>query len=165
MTFTLREATESDRTYLHRLNFLTEVFGDENGEVGEDIIASAAAYVGDWDPDRDGGVIALDHLGIPAGGVWLRRWASPDDYGWAAPLGPDVPELAIAVENRYAGHRLGAQLLEAACDLARRQGAQRISLHVEPNNPRAHHRYVSSGFTELSPEESGCRPVTMVRAL
>ena len=29
MEFTLRPARESDRTYIQRLNYLTEVFGDE----------------------------------------------------------------------------------------------------------------------------------------
>ncbi|MDY5785514.1 GNAT family N-acetyltransferase [Corynebacterium sp.] len=164
MTFTLRRATESDRTYIQRLNFLTEVFGDEARDATEDLLPSVSAYVDDWDPDRDGGIIAVDQHGIPAGGVWLRYWSSPDDYGLAN-LGPDIPELAIAVENRFAGRKLGAQLLDAACELARAQGAHHIALWVAPDNERAHHRYRASGFTEVPPGDSGRHPVTMVREL
>ena len=41
----LREATESDRTYLRRLNFLTDVFGDEHGEIGEEELYGSDDYV------------------------------------------------------------------------------------------------------------------------
>lgn len=146
MEFSLRPATESDRTYIQRLNFLAEVFGDETSALSETTLPDLIGYVDDWDPATDGGVIAFDEYRTPAGGVWLRHWAS-EDQGHAN-LGPDVPELAIAVENRFAGHALGARLLDAACNLARSQGATRIALFVDPNNPRARHRYEKFGFTD-----------------
>lgn len=145
--FTFRPATESDRTYLQRLNFLADAFGDESREIGAEERDGVAGYVNDWDPQRDGGVIAFDQWRTPAGGVWLRYWATPEEGH--ANLGPDVPELAIAVENRFAGHRLGARLLQAAVDLARSQGALKIALWVDPDNPRARHRYESFGFTDV----------------
>ena len=102
--FHLREAVESDRTYLRRLNYLTAAFGDEGANVGDSEREGAETYVGQWDPERESGIVAFDQFDVPAGGVWLRYWQSPDDGH--ANLSPDIPEIAIAVENRYAGHRL-----------------------------------------------------------
>lgn len=146
--FQLREATESDRTYLRRLNYLTDVFGDEAGNVGDSEREGAETYVGQWDPERESGIVAFDQFDVPAGGVWLRYWQSPDDGH--ANLSPDIPEIAIAVENRYAGHRLAVKLLQAAVDLATRQGAPKVALWVDPDNARARHRYESFGFEDVA---------------
>ena len=145
--FELREATESDRTYLRRLNFLTDVFGDEHGEIGPDERAGSDNYVGQWDPETEGGILAFDQFRVPAGGVWLRYWPTPE-LGWAN-LGKDIPEIAIAVERRYAGHRLAVRLLAAAVELAAKQGASKVALWVDPNNDRARHRYESFGFKNV----------------
>mgnify|MGYP002713606090 CR=1 FL=1 len=145
--FVLREATESDRTYLRRLNFLADVFGDEHGEVGDDELEGAETYVGQWDPKKDSGIVAFDQYDVPAGGVWLRYWGSSD--GGHAKLGDDIPEIAIAVENRYAGNKLAVKLLTAAVELAKQQGAPKVALWVDPNNDRARHRYESFGFKNV----------------
>ena len=145
--FQFREATESDRTYLRRLNFLTDVFGDEHGEVGHEERAGAETYVGQWAPEKESGIIAFDQFDVPAGGVWLRYWDSTDDGH--AHVGPDVPEIAIAVENRYAGNQLAMRLLEAAVELAKSQGAPKVALWVDPDNERARHRYESFGFKDV----------------
>ena len=50
MEFTLRPASESDRTYIQRLNYLTEVFGDESAPLGESSLHGVAEYVDQWDP-------------------------------------------------------------------------------------------------------------------
>lgn len=146
--FNLREATESDRTYLRRLNYLTDVFGDEGANVGDSEREGAETYVGQWDPERESGIVAFDQFDVPAGGVWLRYWQLPDDGH--ANLSPDIPEIAIAVENRYAGHRLAVKLLQAAVDLATRQGAPKVALWVDPDNERARHRYESFGFKDVA---------------
>ncbi len=144
--FTLRRATESDRTYLQRLNFLADAFGEEDAVIGEAELDGVAGYVDDWDPERDGGIIAFDQWRTPAGGVWLRFWPSPADGH--ANLGPDIPELAIAVENRFAGHRLGMDLLTAAVELAQSKEAPAVALWVDPDNTRARHRYEAFGFVD-----------------
>ena len=100
-----------------------------------------------WDPERESGIVAFDQFDVPAGGVWLRYWQSPDDGH--ANLSPDIPEIAIAVENRYAGNRLAVKLLRAAVDLAKRQGAPKVALWVDPDNDRARHRYESFGFIDV----------------
>ncbi|MEH0146516.1 GNAT family N-acetyltransferase [Corynebacterium sp. Q4381] len=145
--FTFRHATESDRTYLQRLNFLADVFGDETAEIGPEEREGIAGYVDDWDPERDGGIIAFDEWRTPAGGVWLRYWAQPDDGH--ANFGADIPEIAIAVEQRFAGNRLAAQLLEEAAALAREKGSPKLALWVDPDNARARHRYEKFGFKDV----------------
>jgi len=150
--FQLREATESDRTYLRRLNYLADVFGNEAGDVGHSEREGAETYVGQWDPERESGIGAFDQFHVPAGGVWLRYWQSPDDGH--ANLAPDIPEIAIAVENRYAGNRLAVRLLQAAVELAKRQGAPKVALWVDPDNDRARHRYEKFGFKNVEGEDN-----------
>ena len=150
--FELREATESDRTYLRRLNYLADVFGDEEGDVGHSERDDAETYVGQWDPERESGIVAFDQFDVPAGGVWLRYWQSPNDGH--ANLAPNIPEIAIAVENRYAGNRLAVRLLQAAVELAKRQGAPKVALWVDPDNDRARHRYEKFGFKNVEGEDN-----------
>lgn len=148
MEFTFHRATESDRTYLRRLNFLADIYGDESKEVRPEQLPDVERYVDEWNPQRDGGVIAFDQFHMPAGGVWLRYWTSPDQ-GYAN-LSPGTPEIAIAIENRYAGHRLGEALLREVVDLAREQGATQVALFVAEDNPRARHRYEAFGFSDVA---------------
>lgn len=147
--FSLRAATESDRTYLARLFYLTDVFGDESRPVGDHYLEDLDSYVGQWSP-RQGGVIALSSEGIPAGGVWLRHGAHRPVFGFVS---EDAPELAIAVENRYSRQGLGSLLIDAALDLARAQGHAGVSLAVDLGNDRARLLYVKKGFISL-----GVRP-------
>ena len=63
----LRPTTEADRTYIARLNFLTDTFGDEHGTVPAEFDEDFTFYVDDWQPER-GGFIAW-RGNIPAGGV------------------------------------------------------------------------------------------------
>ena len=81
MGFRFRRATESDRTYLERIYFLAEAHGDESSELFSDYPTYAAGYIGDWDPERDGGVIVYDALGVPAGAIWLRFWEDTSAVG------------------------------------------------------------------------------------
>lgn len=150
--FQLREATESDRTYLRRLNYLADVFGNEDGDIGHSEREGAETYVGQWDPERESGIVAFDQFDVPAGGVWLRYWQSPDDGH--ANLAPNIPEIAIAVENRYAGNKLAVRLLQAAVELAKRQGAPKVALWVDPDNDRARHRYEKFGFKNVEGEDN-----------
>lgn len=145
--FSFRRATESDRTYLQRLNYLTDVFGDETAELEPGAHEGVAAYIDDWSPERDGGIVAFDEHRTPAGGVWMRYWRSPED-GHAF-ISHDVPEIAIAVENRFAGNQLAVRLLTEIADLAREQGASHIALWVDPANDRARHRYETYGFVSV----------------
>lgn len=151
--FSLRRATESDRTYLSRLFFLTDVFGDESQPVGAGYLEDLHRYVGSWTPEQ-GGVIALSPEGIPAGGVWLRHGPDRPPFGYVA---EDVPELIIAVEGRYARHGIGSSLIDAALSIARAHGHAGISLAVDFGNARARALYVKKGFISIGiREDLGC---------
>lgn len=151
--FSIRPATESDRTYLSRLFFLTDVFGDETQPVGDHYLEDLERYVGGWSPDQ-GGFIALSPEGIPAGGVWLRHGPARPRFGFVS---DDVPELVIAVENRYGGRGLGSALIDAALDLARSHRHAGVSLAVDFGNERARALYAKKGFASAGARpELGC---------
>lgn len=63
----LLSLTEADRTYLARINFLADTFGDEHKELPEGFEEGFDYYLGGWEPSR-GGFIAL-------GGPRPRRWS------------------------------------------------------------------------------------------
>ncbi|MDY3126540.1 MAG: GNAT family N-acetyltransferase [Corynebacterium sp.] len=171
----LRPATEHDRTYMVRLHYLAMVMGDEFAHLDESNPTETAKYVNQWSPQRDGGVIAVSDLSVPAGGAWLRYFTGPDKgSGYLGALDPKadpadtsqwltsydpvrIPELAIAVERRYAGRGLGAMLIDATCELAKSQQAPAVCLWVDPNNPRARRLYEAQGFIDTT------RPDTMVK--
>lgn len=145
----LRATQESDRTYLARLNFLTDTFGDEHGELSPDFADDFAFYVENWDPNQ-GGFIAWQEL-VPAGGVWLN-WGTEDNHGFGF-VEPAIPELAIAVEARYKGQGIATTLIDAAISLAQTLRAPGISLAVHPDNPRAKGLYEHLGFEHVGSHE------------
>lgn len=134
--------TEADRTYIARLNFLTDVFGEEHADVSPEFDRDFDFYVRDWQPEN-GGFIAWDG-NIPAGGVWLV-WGTDERHGYGH-VTEGIPELALAVEGRYKGQGIGTALLEMAAELAKELGAPGISLSVAPTNERAHRLYLHVGF-------------------
>lgn len=149
MDFTLLPTAETDRTYLARLNFLTDVFGQEDKEVSPSFDEDYDYYVRDWEP-QDGGFIAWEG-NIPAGGVWLN-WGNEDRHGFGY-VSADIPELALAVEPRYRGQGVGTRLLAAAAELAQKLGCPGVSLSVNTDNERAHRLYLHLGFQPVSSSE------------
>lgn len=142
LDFTLAPMTERDRTYLARLNFLTDVFGDEQAPLSSYFQEEAYFYVEKWTPES-GGFVAWDGK-IPAGGAWLN-WDTETlrEVGFAA---AGIPEVAIAVESRYQGKGLASRLLAASTELARTKGAPGICLAVNTDNASAHAIYQHLGF-------------------
>ncbi|WP_257000630.1 GNAT family N-acetyltransferase [Trueperella bernardiae] len=143
--------TESDRTYIARLNFLTETLGDELGDLPDDFDQWHDYYVGNWKPEL-GGLIAWKG-NVPAGGSWLM-WGT-DDYHGFGHVAEGVPELAIAVERRYAGYGIGSRLIDGVTEIARGAGAPGISLSVDPANEHAHRLYLRLGFEPTGLEAHG----------
>ncbi|MDO5032166.1 N-acetyltransferase [Corynebacterium sp.] len=141
----LSPLSEADRTYLARINFLTDTFGDEHAELTEQFEIDFEYYLGDWEPARGGFIAWEGH--IPAGGVWLN-WGTEDSHGYGH-VAEGIPELAIAVEPRFRGQGVGTMLIDAATELAREMGAPGISLSVALANERAHRLYVHMGFVAV----------------
>lgn len=141
-TLTLTRATAEDKTYIARLNFLTDTFGDEHGVLEDDFDEEFDYYVTEWTPEQ-GAIIAWQGK-IPAGGAWLR-WGNAERHGFGH-YEDGTPEVALAVEGRYKGRGIGTKLLDAAAELAKEMGAPGISLAVHPDNERAHGLYLHLGY-------------------
>lgn len=163
-TISYRPATEADRTYLRRLYYLAYVFGDESAELDEGFEADLPHYLDEWSADRDGAIIAESNLHVPAGGAWLRffRGGVQGDAYMGNRKDPDnpaeratdfdpriIPEICIAVERRYAGLKVGQELIRRVCALAKEQGAPAVALWVDPDNPRARRLYEREGFKNI----------------
>lgn len=140
----LRAATESDRTYIERLFFLTEVWGDEEKPVRPTFVGELERYVHSWD-EGQGGFIAMDAHGIPAGGLWMRRGDNPS---LAADYLPDddVLEILLAVEHRFRGRGIARLLIAAAERYALDHEMEKVSLIVENGNDGARALYEQLGY-------------------
>jgi GNAT superfamily N-acetyltransferase len=62
---------------------------------------------------------------------------------------PDFELTKMAVDDRYKGRGYGSRLLEAACELARRRGAERVILFSQRSLRVAVQMYFNHGFIEL----------------
>lgn len=132
------------------VGFLTAMLGEAVAWRPEDRAPSAdevlarpelAHYVTGWPRSGDVGVMA--ETDVPVGAAWSRCF-TVDDPGYGF-VDPDVPELSIAVAQRWRGMGVGRLLLTELIDGARQAGHERLSLSVEPDNP-AVKLYRSLGF-------------------
>ncbi|ADK28667.1 GNAT family N-acetyltransferase [Corynebacterium pseudotuberculosis] len=142
---------EVDRTYIARLNFLTDVYGNEDSELSHNFINDTHFYVDQW-VSKDGGFIAWDTNKIPAGGAWLL-WGTSVNHGYGY-VNEEIPEVAIAVEARFRGTGVASLLLKAAIALAQSLGAPGISLSVDKANTKAQQVYSHLGFSKVSFDEA-----------
>jgi GNAT superfamily N-acetyltransferase len=71
----------------------------------------------------------------------------------AEPDGPAFELTKMAVDERHQGRHYGSRLLEAACELARERGAERIILFSQRSLQTAVTMYFGHGFIELPNSE------------
>lgn len=80
-------------------------------------------------------------VGLPASTkIFTDREAQPNEWY--------IDSLAVA--PAFQGHGIGGSLLDAAPELARKNGYKKISLNVDQTNPGAKHLYVKKGFETLN---------------
>jgi ribosomal protein S18 acetylase RimI-like enzyme len=117
----------------------------------DDVLADAAIarYVADWPVPGDAGVVAEDETG-DAGAAWWRYFTT-DDHGYGF-VDESTPEVTVGVRPDARGRGIGAAMLTALTDEARRRGIAALSLSVEVDNP-AVRLYERQGFAVV--ERSG----------
>ena len=109
-----------------------------------------AHYVEGWPREGDFGMVAEDETG-PIGAAWCRTF-SPDDPGFGY-IGPEIPELTIAVAPSRRGGGVGTALLDALINRARSNGVAVLSLSVEDGN-EAVRLYERVGFRPAQRSEN-----------
>lgn len=144
----IRAATADDRSFLAKM--LVEACnwagGDTFTRQHVEAEPQLARYVTGWPAVQDFGVVATDEFDQPVGAAWARSFTTEEPgYGY---VGPDVPEVSMAVVPSCRGQGVGRRLLAALLQQARELGWQRVSLSVAVGN-RAAHLYRSIGFTAV----------------
>jgi len=92
--------------------------------------------------------LVVDEDGSLLGLAWYRYFTEAE-HGEGF-VDADTPEVAIAVVDGHRGRGIGHVLMEAIHERAREQGARRISLSVDPQNP-AKRLYSRLGYVDLEP--------------
>jgi GNAT superfamily N-acetyltransferase len=131
----IRAATEADGSFLQEmLTVAADWRPDAETRPPEVAMAdpALARYLAGWDDERDVGFVA-EADGRPVGAVWWR-FLSADCRGYGF-VDESVPELSIGVVAHSRGRGIGAALLAALVDEARRRSLAGLSLSVEPDNP------------------------------
>lgn len=156
----IRAAVGGDRRLLEEMLALAADWSSDEARPVAEVMADPrlAHYVEGW-PVPDGfGVVAEDGA-RPVGAAWCRQLTA-EDPGWGY-VSDDVPEMAIAVVPGRRGEGIGADLVAALVDEAKRRGVRAISLSVEQANPAAR-LYERLGFVVVARSDTD---LTMVLEL
>jgi ribosomal protein S18 acetylase RimI-like enzyme len=141
----IRIAGREDAEFLHQM-FLGAFFwrGDAPSRLDDDVIAAMAPYVSGWGRPGDSAVVAISDSGERLGAAWYRMFtSSKPGYGF---VGPEIPELGIAVAAAHQDLGVGRRLMNGLIELAVAEGHPGMSLSVEDGNSPAAHLYESVGF-------------------
>lgn len=146
---TIRHGTLDDLPFLREMLFEAAYWRPDqvrpNLEQGLDR-PDLIHLLADWGREGDQAVIAVTQDGQRVGAAWYRFWdAEQHSYGY---ISPNIPELAIAVQEKFRGMGIGHKLLSTLLKKAAIQNVKKVSLSVEIDN-LALHLYRSHGFVPL----------------
>jgi GNAT superfamily N-acetyltransferase len=161
MAYRIRRAVRADASFLVEMVCEAANWHPERTRPKADLLADATVMraAKGWKRPSDDGVVAVEATEEPIGACWFRVLSRADAGDGFVAAG--VPELTLGVRPIHRAQGVGRALLEAACDLARAAGHQRISLRVEREN-FAERLYRSEGFVVA---EAGDRHDVMVKTL
>jgi len=146
MNYTIRPITERDVPFMWDMLYESLYVPEGGKPFGREILQdpAIAKYAEHWGRPGDIGLIAVADDGQPMGTITARLFdESNQGYGY---VGPDVPELGMALSQAYRGQGIGTALLKALFDELRKQGIPQVSLSVDPNNEAAVKLYRRFGF-------------------
>jgi GNAT superfamily N-acetyltransferase len=105
--------------------------------------------------DGDCFIFVADDGGAPVGWVVVHTsyrddqdWEPPDDDTKRFQTGDNAYVENIEVTAGVRGNGVGARLLEAAQDEAKRQGKRTLWLHTSENNTKAHRLFDREGWVQ-----------------
>ena len=151
--YEIRRLTKADRPLVERILYLAAMWRPSDAQPIEAVMRQPELiiYHDGWGRSGDIGV-AAERDGVFLGGGYCRLFTeSTHGYGF---VGPEVPELALAVEPPFRGQGLGAVLMEALANAARDAGCTQLTLSVENDNP-ARRLYRRLGYQDLDPAKPG----------
>jgi ribosomal protein S18 acetylase RimI-like enzyme len=149
----IRPATVSDR-FFHQEMTRQAFYSDPNEPMPslEEAMQDPGfrQYFEGWGREGDIALVATDpRTGQTLGMAWSRKYpAEKPSYGF---VGPDVPEVSIAVTEDARGADVGTKLMERLLEANRQAGFKDVSLGVEGNNP-AVRLYERLGFKQVRAE-------------
>ncbi|NND02836.1 MAG: GNAT family N-acetyltransferase [Acidimicrobiia bacterium] len=132
---TVRRLTADDLPAVQRILYLAIGWNDPDDlpplEIALEHPALELFHEG-WGRFGDAGCVA-ESEGAFVGGAYYRLFTDHrhgDGY-----IAPDVPEIAVAVDNNYRGRGVGRRLVNELAKVARASGIARLSLSVNKPNP------------------------------
>lgn len=148
MNYTIRPIAERDVPFMWDMLYESLYVPEGGKPFGREILQepAIAKYAEHWGRPGDIGWIAVTDDGQPMGTITARLFdESNRGYGY---VGPDVPELGMAISPSYRGQGIGTALMKALFDELKKRGISRVSLSVDPNNEAAVKLYRRFGFED-----------------
>ncbi|MDR9856520.1 GNAT family N-acetyltransferase [Paenibacillus sp. VCA1] len=159
LNYAIRPISDQDIPFLWDMLYESLYVPEGGKPFGREILQdpAIAKYAEHWGRPGDIGWIAVTDDGQPMGTITARLFdESNRGYGY---IGPDVPELGMAISQSYRGKGIGTALMKALFDELRKQGISRVSLSVDPNNEAAVKLYRRFGFIDVGVVDTS---ITMV---
>lgn len=148
MNYTIRPIAERDVPFMWDMLYESLYVPEGGKPFGREILQdpAIAKYAEHWGRPGDIGWIAVTDDGQPMGTITARLFDEINrGYGY---VGPDVPELGMAISLSYRGQGIGTALMKALFDELKKRGISRVSLSVDPNNEAAVKLYRRFGFED-----------------